>query len=185
MSDSYKKVNYSINKSSSERKKESSERKKEKDNFQNLTTLEKIKAKEQAMQERKKKSMDAWGDTGEKESFGIWGAVKFSLPRLWRGGCKNKCLVLINLFGVFIVKIAQVINPLILMRVVDSIMCEEDATGLSDKTCPTEEETYMLILFYAGIKLGYDMLNTLRDIPYAMMAAAAETAIADEVYFHV
>ena len=104
------------------------------------------------------------------------------MPRLWRGGCTNKILLLTNILLVFVVKIAQVINPLILWKVIDSIMCEEEP-GVTE--CPTEEETYSLILFYAGIKLSYDVINTFRDIPYAMMAAAAETAIADEVYFHV
>ena len=38
---------------------------------------------------------------------------------------------------------------------------------------------------YTGIKFLYEMLNTLRDIPYQRMAATAEIAIADEVYHHV
>lgn len=153
------------------------------DNY--MTVEEKIKAKEASIQARKKKSMDAWGDTGENKSFGIWGSVKFSLPRLWRGGCKNKMLLLTNLLLVFVVKIAQVTNPLILWKVIDSIMCEETVGSGVSEQCPTEEETYTLILFYTGIKLAYDVIGTMRDIPYAMMAAAAETAIADEVYFHV
>ena len=129
--------------------------------------------------------MDAWGDTGETESFGIMGSVKFSLPRLWKGGCSQKMLLILNISLVFIVKIAQVVNPIILMMVVNSIICKEDETGLDEKKCPTAEETYTLILIYTGIKLSYDILNTFRDIPFAKMSAGAEIAIADEVYHHV
>ena len=38
---------------------------------------------------------------------------------------------------------------------------------------------------YTGVKFGYELLNTLRDIPYQRMSAAAEITIADEVYYHV
>lgn len=43
----------------------------------------------------------------------------------------------------------------------------------------------MLIAAYGIFKLAYDLLNTLREIPYARMAAAAETTIAHDVYDHV
>jgi len=64
------------------------------------------------------------------------------------------------------------------MLVVNNITCVEDCKY-------SEEETYALILMYTGIKFLYEMLNTLRDIPYQRMAATAEIAIADEVYHHV
>ena len=43
----------------------------------------------------------------------------------------------------------------------------------------------MLIGIYAAFKLLYDLLNNLREIPYAYMAAAAEISIAHDVYDHV
>lgn len=82
---------------------------------------------------------------------------------------------------VFVVKIAQVINPLVLMLVINSIIC----TGGTDECKYTHEETYALILMYTGVKFGYELLNTLRDIPFQKMAATAEITIADEVYHHV
>lgn len=105
-------------------------------------------------------------------------SIKFSLPRLWRGGCCNRILLIFNILMVFVVKVAQVLNPLILMLVVNSITCTEDCKY-------TTEETYALILIYTGIKFAYELLNNLREIPYQRMASAAEITIADEVYFHV
>lgn len=68
-------------------------------------------------------------------------------------------LFIFNILMVVVVKIAQVANPLLLMIVVNSITCVEDCRF-------TEEETYALILMYTGVKFAYELLNTLRDIPY-------------------
>ena len=35
----------------------------------------------------KKKSIEAWGKTGETKSFGLWAMLKFTVPRLWKDGC--------------------------------------------------------------------------------------------------
>jgi len=40
------------------------------------------------MAEKKKKSMSAWADPAEKKHFGLIGCVAFTMPRVWRGGCK-------------------------------------------------------------------------------------------------
>jgi len=84
---------------------------------------------------------------------------------------------------VFVVKIAQVSNPLFLMTAVNSIICQGKKEESECKY--SVEETYALILIYTGIKFAYEVLNTLREIPYQRMAAQAEILIADEVYFHV
>ena len=72
MTDSFKKIASSINRSSVDRKKEDSATKMrespskgKEDEFANMTKLEKIQAKEAALKERQKKSMNAWGETGE------------------------------------------------------------------------------------------------------------------------
>lgn len=52
--------------------------------------------------------MDAWGDTGEKNSFGVIGSLKFGVPRLWRGGIGIKLLFLFNILLTFIGKATQV-----------------------------------------------------------------------------
>lgn len=48
--------------------------------------------------------MNAWGETGEKKSFGLVGFIKFTFPRLWFGGCIRKMTVILNFIMVFSVK---------------------------------------------------------------------------------
>ena len=43
----------------------------------------------------------------------------------------------------------------------------------------------MFIAVYGIFRFSYDLLNTLREIPYARMAAIAETTVANDVYDHV
>lgn len=131
--------------------------------------------------------MNAWGDTGEKKSFGVSGSIGFTLPRVWKGSCKDKALVVFNFALVAIAKAVNVVNPLLLMLVVNSIMCEEDENhdGVNENTCPPAEEVYTYILFYAGFKFAYEIIHSFREIPFSYMASRAEINIADEVYFHV
>lgn len=88
----------------------------------------------------------------------------------------------LNYLAIPVTKAAQVLSPLILKYAVDGILCDR---SVKDNTCNTEEETYMLIGAYGLFKLAYDILNSLREIPYARMAATAETTIAHDVYDHV
>ena len=103
MSDSYKKVNASTNRSPSKKKEKTPTRAKE-DEYADMTTLEKIKAKEAALKEKQKKSMDAWGETGETKRFGVGKALCFSLGRIWAGGCKGKLLLIFNLLLLCVAK---------------------------------------------------------------------------------
>ena len=123
MADSFKKA---INFSSDRKKESSTPSRKREDDYSNLTVTERIKAKEEALKARQKKSMNAWGDTGENKQFGIRGSLKFSMSRLWRGGCCDRLLFIFNVAMVFVVKVAQVVNPLLLMTVINSIICTED-----------------------------------------------------------
>ena len=125
MSDSYQKVNPSINKSPSKSKEKTPTRAKE-DEYANMTMLEKIKAKEASLKEKQKKSMDAWGDTGETKQFGVRKALFFSLGRIWRGNFRQKLLLLFNLLLLIIAKAVQVINPIFLMLAVNGILCEPE-----------------------------------------------------------
>lgn len=123
--------------------------------------------------------------------------MKFTLPRLWRGGCWNKFLVIFN--GIMIIsnKVTSVLVPLLLKEVIDAIICDESKTVDMEKSyfiktfkaddtgCPSSEETYILIGFYAGIMFFADFLNYMREIPYATMSAQAEISIAHDVYDHV
>ena len=127
--------------------------------------------------------MNAWGETGEKKQFGLTGMMTFTLPRLWRGSCFNKFLVLLNAFMIISNKVAMVLVPIILKEVIDAIICDESKTEdieqsyfikmfkAGDEGCPSTEETYILIGCYAGIMFLADFLNYIREIPYATMSA--------------
>ena len=142
---------------------------------------EKIKREKEEAAAKKKKSMDAWGETGEKKEFGLTGMLAFTFPRLWLGGCWRKFIVLFNFFMVLAVKGAQVTIPIILKYAVDAIICDEETFP---NGCPSQQETYMLIIGYAVLKFAGDFLNNIREIPYANMAATAEISIAHDVYDH-
>ena len=109
-------------------------------------------------------------------------ALKFIFPKLYRGSCMQKLYFLLNYLSIPAYKGCQVLNPLILKYAVDGIICDRNE---KDNECSTVEETYLLIGAYGIFKFAYDLLNTLREIPYSRMAAAAETQIANDVYDHV
>ena len=96
--DDYEKINPSINKGSEVSTKKD-------DDFKELTTTEKIAAQEKALAEQKKKSMTAWSEPAEKKSFGLTGCIAFTMPRVWRGSCKQKMIVLFNFFLIFLAKV--------------------------------------------------------------------------------
>ena len=110
------------------------------------TLEEKIREEEEKLKQLKKKSMDSWADTGEKKSFGLSGMLAFTLPRLWKGGCGQKFIVIFNILIVFILQAVNVVVPLVLKEVVDAIVCEEDKVTKTDSFlfraadtgCPTE-----------------------------------------------
>jgi len=117
----------------------------------------------------------------------LFGFVKFTAPRLWRGSCLDKFIVILNYSTLVAVKVVQVSTPLILKYVVDAITCEELDTGEERvfEICPAEDEVYVLIIAYCLSKFFSEVLNNVRELPYARMAARAETMIAEEVYDHI
>lgn len=72
--------------------------------------------------------------------------------------------------------------PLLLREAIDAIICDRSE---EDNECVSEQQTYILIILYAMTKFGGDLVNNIREIPYANMAAAAEISIAHDVYDHV
>lgn len=108
--------------------------------------------------------------------------MKFVFPRLWRGTFWEKSIVVLNFALIFIAKAANSINPIMLKYAVDSIVCDRTIPGNS---CPSEEETYLLIGAFTGFKYIYNLLENFREIPYAKMSATAEITIAHDVYDHV
>ena len=94
-----------------------------KDDDDYTTMTEKIKAKEKAMLDRKKKSMVAWGTTDGEKSYGKGEAVSFAIKKLWEGGWKQRFLFLFNILLVTVIKFAGALNPLVLMMVINAIVC--------------------------------------------------------------
>jgi len=120
--------------------------------------------------------------------------MRFTWPRVWDKTCLSKFLVIFNVVTVLVSKATSVAVPLILKLCVDAIICKEvddmddcpqGSECIVDGECPTEQETYILIIIYAASKFVYDCLNNLREIPYAYMAVKAEVSIAHDVYDHV
>lgn len=156
-----------------------------KDSYKKIASSDKSEISKSTKQARQKSRKNAWGDEGDHNSFGLKKALKFILPRLWRGKCSKKALLIFNISLTFTSKVARVIDPIILMKVINSIICEEDSLGIDEKKCPTEEETYFLILFYCFVKLAYDFMHSFVEIPFVRMAAHAEISIANDVYYHI
>jgi len=71
--------------------------------------------------------MNAWGETGEKKSFGLMGFFKFTWPRVWTGGCWRKFMVIVNVAFMLSYKASATLVPLLLKEVIDSITCDENA----------------------------------------------------------
>jgi len=67
--------------------------------------------------------MSAWAKSGNEKTFGLIGCVAFTIPRVWRGSCKQKMIVLFNFFLVFVSKAIQTANPLFLMKAINGIVC--------------------------------------------------------------
>jgi len=102
--------------------------------------------------EVKLKSMNAWGETGEKKSFGLTGFFKFTWPRVWSGGCWRKFMVVINIFFMIGYKASATLVPLLLKEVIDSMICDDNSITKKefdksktdkfllrpDESCPSE-----------------------------------------------
>ena len=69
--------------------------------------------------------MNAWGETGEKQSFGLTGFFKFTWPRVWTGGCWRKFMVVTNIVFMLGYKASATLVPLLLKEVIDSMTCDE------------------------------------------------------------
>lgn len=157
-----------------------------------INITEKLKEAQEKEKALKKKAMDAWGNTGEKKSFGVAGMLRFTLPRLWTGSCWNKFIFIFNFIMVFAFKGILVFVPIVMKEVIDSMVCTESSLmpdqsfWLRDQPgCPSSTETYTIIIIYIIVKFLADFLANVREIPFANMGAVAEISIAYDVYDHV
>lgn len=84
---------------------------------------EKLKEQEQELLKKPEKKGDMWVDENLKKTFGLWETLKFSFPRLWRGGCCAKFVVVFNFLMIIASKATNVIGPLLLKEVIDAMTC--------------------------------------------------------------
>ena len=81
-------------------------------------------------------------------------------------------------------KIGSVAYPLLLGALIKAITCNPDELE-EGEACPDNEYMLLLIMLYILVKFLSELVNFLREIPFAYIAANAEKHIAAIVYEHV
>ena len=102
---------------------------------------------------------------------------------MWRGSCTVKLITIITFLLLLISRLANAAHPLILGETVSAIIC--DVKTKKDGECPDTFDCYTLILIYTGCKFGADLLNYLRELPFAAISANSEKHISRIVYRHI
>lgn len=132
----------------------------------------------------------AWDAGAGSKEYGTKDFLAFAVPFIWRGGATVKISTILMFVSLIISRLGNVVHPLVLKQVVQNITCTEDkakpASGSAEASkCPDAHATYMLIIIYAVTKFAAELLNYIREIPFAYMAANAEKHIAAIVYRHI
>ena len=118
-----------------------------------------------------KEQTHAWSAAGSKESRGVWYALRFTMPALWKGSWWIRFQVVATLFMIILGKALNVVHPLVLKVLIDTLV--------------QGERVYDLVALYAGARLVADFVNNLREVTFARVSANAEVYIADKVYNHI
>ena len=134
------------------------------------TTAEPAKGKERA-----------WGNNDNHKTYTLWDFTKFTLPFLWRGGLAIKLQTILTFTMMIFAKVIVVTYPIFLKYSVDGITCDP---LYSETVCPSSSEIYFFVGMYGGLKFSGDLVNYLREIPFASVTASAECYIANMVYKH-
>lgn len=140
-------------------------------------------ARDRIDEEQKQKSGSWTGQVQQKAGVGEF--LAFTWPFLWKGGWEVKLTTLFTFIMLLSSRVLTVIHPLILKRVIENITCEPGNNSFEGGACPTTEDTYLWILYYAGVKLSAEVINYLREIPFAYVSANAEKHIAKTVHAHL
>jgi len=153
-----------------------------------MTDSEKKKKEKNSSEEKKKEkssSGNQWGEAKygksdeedkDHKTFGLMGMYKFTWPRVWRGGCFPKFIVIMNFLVIIFLKITAVFIPLLLKEVIDAITCDSSKftqeafkSDTTDKflirvgeKCPSSQETYALIGIYAAVKFLNNIIDGVR-----------------------
>ena len=107
------------------------------------------------------------------KSYGLWYAIKFILPFMWKGGCAIRFQVVLSFMMIVTSKLLNNVHPIILANIVNTI------------TLGDMEDAYMPIIYYVIVKFFADFIYTLREIAFANVSASSEVFIAEKVYNHV
>lgn len=102
---------------------------------------------------------------------------------MWRGGACEKFVTIATFFLLIASRLGNAAHPLILGQIVADIAC--DPATEPGGECPDAQAVYVMIGLYAGTKFGAELLNYLREVPFAYVAANAELHIATKVYSHI
>lgn len=106
-----------------------------------------------------------------KATKGIFYALKFTLPALWSGHWCIKFQVLLTAFMIVLAKVLNVVHPIVLKYLIDALIAGDTI--------------YALVALYACAKFAADLVNNLREVTFAKVAANSEVYIADKVYNHI
>lgn len=142
------------------------------------------KATKERLDEEDKQKAGSWSQASSKKA-GVKEFVAFTWPFLWKGGWDVKITTFFTFVMLLLSRVMTVIHPLILKRVIENITCDPDDNDLEGGACPTTEDTYVWILFYASMKLVAETVNYLREIPFSYVSANAEKYIAKTVHSHM
>ena len=112
-----------------------------------------------------------WSTEGVQKNRGVLYALKFTMPALWQGSCWIKFQVISTVFLIILAKVLNVLHPLVLKLVIDTLIAGDSIYGL--------------VALYACVRLAADTANNLREVTFAKVSANAEVYIADKVYNHI
>ncbi len=119
----------------------------------------------------------------KKKKYSLWDFTKFTLPFLFKGTLFIKIQTLLTFLMLFLSKGLSSGNPLLLKMAVDNIqVCFFDTVS---SKCEDESKTIIFVILYVAIRFAGDLVNNLREIPFANVSASAEIYISHRVYTHI
>lgn len=104
---------------------------------------------------------------------------------MWEGDWTVKLTTIATFIMLIASRALAIIHPIILRRIIYLISCTYDVKGINATSCGTPHEVYIYIVIYAFVKLGSELVNYLREIPFSVTVANAEKYIAGKVYNHI
>jgi len=104
---------------------------------------------------------------------------------MWEGDWTVKMTTIITFFMLIASRALAIIHPIILRKIIFLISCVYSVEGIDAPSCGTPHEVYIYIVIYAFVKMGSELVNYLRELPFSVTVANAEKYIAGKVYNHI